>query len=380
MSTCGMVTNKPIIRRLAAFARKDAVLIIALVCAGVSSAFVPIGPSYLDYIDWKVLSCLFCLMSVVAGLRGLGVFDIAAAATSRFASGARMIAFILIGLTFFLSMAITNDVALITVVPFSLIMLKNVTRSRTRMTVITLQTIAANVGSSLTPVGNPQNLYLFSHYGMDAGTFFSGIFPIVAVGGALLFAAIFTIPNEPVRNDVGPHNHGPQAIPMIVYAVLFAASVLSVFRMLPYIPVTIVVLVAVVIMDRRILRRVDYSLLLTFVGFFIFIGNLQAIETVREFLIKVSSFDITLVSAIASQFISNVPAALLFSRFTDDAVGLLRGVSIGGLGTLIASLASVISYKFFCAERKEESLAYLGVFTFWNVAFFLVLYGVQRLI
>jgi Na+/H+ antiporter NhaD/arsenite permease-like protein len=379
MSAGGMV-SAPILRRIATFAKKDAVLIIALACACVSSIFVPISLSYLEYIDWKVLSCLFCLMAVVAGLRGLGVFDIAAVATSRFASGARKIGLILIGLTFFLSMAITNDVALITLVPFSLIMLKNVARARTRMTVIALQTIAANVGSSLTPVGNPQNLYLFSHYGMDASAFFSGIFPIVGVGGALLVAAVFTIPNEPVRNDIGSHNHAFRAIPACVYAVLFTAAVLSVFRILPFIPVTIAVIAAVIIMDRKILLRVDYSLLLTFVGFFIFIGNLQSIESIREFLVTLSSGDITLVSAVASQFISNVPAALLFSRFTDDPVGLLRGVSIGGLGTLIASLASVISYKFFCAERKEESLAYLGVFTVWNVGFLAVLYAVQRLL
>jgi len=377
MSTGGMV-NGSNTRRIAAFLKKEAVLIIALACAGVSSAFVPIGPSYLDYIDWKVLSCLLCLMAVVAGLRGLGVFDIAASATSRFASGTRRIALILIGLTFFLSMAITNDVALITLVPFSLIILKNVERARTRMTVITLQTIAANVGSSLTPVGNPQNLYLFSHYGMDAITFFSAIFPIVAVGGVLLFAAVFTIPDEPVRNDVGPHNYRLRIIPAVVYAMLFAASVLSVFRALPYLPVTTVVLSAILIMDKNVLLRVDYSLLATFVGFFIFIGNLQAIDTVREFLVRITALDITLVSAIASQCISNVPAALLFSQFTEDAVGLLRGVSIGGLGTLIASLASVISYKFFCAARKDESLAYIGVFSFWNVVFFAILYAVQR--
>jgi Na+/H+ antiporter NhaD/arsenite permease-like protein len=361
--------------RIVAFLRKDIVLVIAVFAAAISMFFVRPTKEYVSYIDWKVLACLFCLMAVVAGLRESGVFDIMAKSLTRFAADARTVAFFVIGLTFFLSMAITNDVALITLVPFSLIVLKNIDGNpRDRITIITLQTIAANVGSSLTPVGNPQNLYLFSHYGMIASDFFLAIGPIVLVGGIFLFFAIFTVRRTPISQKQTSANYRPEPLKILAYVALFTMSVLAVFRVIDYRIATAIVVTAMAAFNRKLFFKVDYSLLFTFVGFFVFIGNLQRIDAVRLFLTSLAKTDIVLVSALASQFISNVPAAILFSRFTENAVGLLRGVSIGGMGTIIASLASVISFKFFSAEYRQHSMRYLGVFTVWNILFFAVLY------
>jgi Na+/H+ antiporter NhaD/arsenite permease-like protein len=320
-------------------------------------------------------------MAVVAGLKESGVFDIMAKSLTRFAADARTVAFFVIGLTFVLSMAITNDVALITLVPFSLIVLKNIEGDpRDRIAIVTLQTIAANVGSSLTPVGNPQNLYLFSHYGMKASDFFRAIGPIVLVGGIFLFLAVFTVRKTPISQKQTSANYRPEPVKILAYIALFAISVLAVFRIVDYRVATAVVVAALAGFNRKLFFRVDYSLLFTFVGFFVFIGNLQKIDAVRLFLTSISETNIVLVSALASQCISNVPAAILFSRFTEDSCGLLRGVSIGGMGTIIASLASVISFKFFAAEYRQHSMRYLGTFTVWNVLFFAGLYAANLLL
>lgn len=372
MSNINLVKKNPVIR----FIKRDTVLSIALAAAAISMFFVPPSAEYVSYIDFKVLSCLFCLMAVVAGLRKTGLFDRAASALTRYTVSLRSTAFILVGATFFISMAITNDVALITFVPFSLLLLKNVENGKIRMRIITLQTIAANIGSSLTPVGNPQNLFLFSYYRMNVGDFFAAIFPAVLSGGLLLAASLLSVPDEKIPSVKAGPNYRTDPRYVISYAVLFVVSVLTVFRVFDYLPVTILVILFLLVFDRSIFARIDYSLLFTFTGFFIFIGNLQRIESINAFLTSIVARNVMLVGALASQFISNVPAAILLSGFTKDAEALLRGVSIGGMGTLITSLASVISFKFFSQERKNESLKYLGVFTVWNVLFFAVLFAV----
>jgi Na+/H+ antiporter NhaD/arsenite permease-like protein len=359
----------------AVFVKRETVLVIALLCALVSVAFVPPDVRYATYMDWKVLSCLFCLMAVVAGLRKTGLFEALAAGITRIGGSMRTIAFILVFVTFFISMGVTNDVALITFIPFSLIILKHTGNMRTKMTVITLQTIAANIGSSLTPVGNPQNLYLFSFYRMNPAEFFSAIAPVVIAGAALLVLSILSIPDTPVSVS-GTSNTPVDGRMVPVYMVLFIVSVLSVFHIFDYRPVTALVILAILVTDRTLFRRIDYSLLFTFTAFFVFIGNIQRVPEVSDFLISVVNRNVMLVAAISSQAISNVPAAILLSRFTGDSAALLRGVSIGGMGTIIASLASVISFKFFAHEHPSESLRYLGFFSLWNLGYLALLYGV----
>jgi len=368
------------LERAKSFFFRETVLCIAIAAAAVSIFFVPPSSAYLGYIDWKVLLCLFCLMSVVAGLRASGAFDILASSILRFAGNVRSLAAILIITTFFVAMAITNDVALITFVPFALLLMRNSISWRTRAHIVTLQTIAANVGSSLTPVGNPQNLYLFAYYHMPSEQFFAGIFPIVITGFALLILGLTRIKPQTLYAQHTGHNFSLKKKRFSIFIVLFILSVLTVFRVLDYRLVTALVIVAVLVLDRELLLHVDYSLLFTFLGFFVFIGNLQRIEAVRSLLTALIGENTVLVSALASQLISNVPAAILLSRFTPDSVALLRGVSIGGMGTIIASLASVISFKFLSHEHPSEALGYLAIFTKWNVIFFVALYLVNLVV
>jgi len=374
LSDISLVKIRAIAGTLANFTKKEPVLLLALVAALASALFVHPSAAYIGYIDFKVLACLFCLMAVVAGLRGTGLFDIAASALTRHAGTVRRMALVLVMATFFISMGITNDVALITFVPFGLLLMKDIPNPKTRMTILTLQTIAANLGSCLTPVGNPQNLYLFSFYELSAGEFFSAIAPVTIAGGILLILSVLTLEDEPVRPAEGGANHRIDMPRTSLYLVLFVLSVLAVFRILDYRMVTALVLILLVLFARQLLVHIDYSLLFTFVGFFVFMGNLQEIDQVNRFLTSVVNANVLLVSTIASQAISNVPAAVLLSHFTSDSGELLRGVSIGGLGTIIASLASVISFKFFVRDRPGETLGYLGTFTLWNSGFLVVLY------
>jgi Na+/H+ antiporter NhaD/arsenite permease-like protein len=368
MSDIKLVTGK-IIR----FAKRETVLTIACASAAISACFVRPSAEYLSYIDFKVLACLFCLMGVVSGLRKTGLFDRAAAALTRHTTSLRAMSALLVGTTFVVSMFITNDVALITFVPFSLLVLRNEQNSKLRIRIIVLQTVAANVGSSLTPVGNPQNLFLFSHYQMDSLAFFAAIAPVVAFGSVLLAMALFSVPAMPAKPvKAGPNYHTSRTM-VLSYFALFVASVLAVFRIIDYRFATLAVLAFLLAFDRSVIRRIDYSLLFTFIGFFIFIGNLRRIDAVNAFVTSIVSSDVTLVSALASQAISNVPAAIFLSGFTDDSAALLRGVSIGGMGTLIASLASVISFKFFSRDRPAETMRYLLSFTFWNILFLALL-------
>ncbi len=368
------------LRTLRRFFARETVLCLALTAAAISSCFVPPSTAYLEYIDWKVLTSLFCLMTVVQGLRVSGAFDILASSVLRFAGNTRMIAAILVTTTFIASMGITNDVALITFVPFGLLLMKDCVSWRVKAHIVTLQTIAANVGSALTPVGNPQNLYLFSYYSFSPRDFFVGIYPVVIAGGALLAVSLLRIkPQTLIAKHSGP-NYTLKPLSFATFIALFAISVLAVFRILDYRAVTAIVVLTVLILDRGLVLRVDYSLLVTFLGFFVFIGNIQRIPAVHALLTGITGINPMLVAALASQAISNVPAAILLSRFTDDAVGILRGVSLGGMGTIIASLASVISFKFFAHEHRDKTLAFMGVFTKWNLIFFAVLFYIATLV
>ncbi len=346
--------------------KNDTVLLISFSCALITSFIIPPDSLWIDYIDFKVIAILFCLMAVVAALRLSGLFDIAAAALTRRCKSIRSLAAILVGITFILSMGITNDVALIVLIPFSLLLLNNITRPKIRIRITVFQTIAANVGSSLTPIGNPQNLFLFTSYDFSVLRFFSITIPVVLLGGLFLGISIWTIPNDDLAKFIPSPNHSISIRKTVLHLVLFILSIGSVFNIIDFRVITVIILAVYLVIDRKLLKKIDYSLLLTFLFFFIFIGNLQRIETISKLLIQIADRNTLLFSALLSQIISNVPAAILISGFTDNAAELLIGVSIGGMGTLIASLASVISFKFFIQNRPGETVKYLGVFTFWN--------------
>lgn len=374
-----------LVRKIVNFAKKETVLFAAVLLAFGSMVCVPPDMQYLSYIDYRVLALLFCLMTVMEGFKSTGFFAAVAGKLLEKVKTFRQLYLVLVFLCFFTSMWITNDVALLTFVPFTVLVLRMTGLEQEMIPVIVLQTIAANLGSMTTPVGNPQNLYLYSISGMGIGAFLQIMGPLTLISAGLIFLICLIHKDFPIRQGmlgkeiVGVRKAGENQ----VLAVLFFISLLSVFRILSWQLLLLIVLVSCMgikafCKEKYLPLEADFGLLLTFVAFFIFIGNMGRICAVREVLSQVLNGRELLISFLCSQMISNVPAAILLSGFTQEYRGLLQGVNIGGLGTLIASLASLISYKFFAAESEQTPAAgtrgrYMLTFTIWNVGLALVL-------
>lgn len=374
-----------LIRKIVNFAKKETVLFAAVLLAFGSMVCVPPDMQYLSYIDYRVLALLFCLMTVMEGFKSTGFFAAVAGKLLEKVKTFRQLYLVLVFLCFFTSMWITNDVALLTFVPFTVLVLRMTGLEQEMIPVIVLQTIAANLGSMTTPVGNPQNLYLYSISGMGIGAFLQIMGPLTLISAGLIFLICLIHKDFPIRQGmlgkeiVGVRKAGENQ----VLAVLFFISLLSVFRILSWKLLLLIVLASCIgikafCKEKYLPLKADFGLLLTFVAFFIFIGNMGRICAVREVLSQVLNGRELLISFLCSQMISNVPAAILLSGFTQEYRGLLQGVNIGGLGTLIASLASLISYKFFAAESEQTPAAgtrgrYMLTFTIWNAGMALVL-------
>lgn len=350
------------------FIKNEIVLIISFVLALGSAFIVHPNPGYVDYIDFRTLALLFCLMAVMAGFNKLGIFKMLASKLLGFANNSRSICLILSLLCFFSSMIITNDVALITFVPFSVIILTISGKNNLLIPLVTLETVAANLGSMITPIGNPQNLYLFSSFEMKTSEFFRVLLPYAALSLVLTVISSFFIKKE--KLDFSPESEKSETdIRLcIIYAVLFVVALLTVFRVIPIIITFVFSVIAVLVFDRKTLLKVDYSLLLTFTFLFIFIGNLKNIGSVSNFLSSTVVGNEVLIGIASSQIFSNVPAALLLSGFTENVTDLLVGVNLGGLGTLIASMASLISFKYIVKENVSAG-KYILAFTGVNVIY-----------
>lgn len=374
-------------KKLCAFIKKETVLTVAIVLAVISAVPVVPDKTYAGYIDFRTLSILFCLMAVMAGLQKLGVFRKVAGMLLRHTHNTVQLVEVLVLLCFFFSMVITNDVSLITFVPFTFIVLRlsgEDAMKKLAVPVIILQTIAANLGSMLTPIGNPQNLYLYGKAQMSAGAFILLMLPYSLVSLLLLvLCAAVTAKRSKISvqgvttvslgDNVESETAERKGYLLPMYLLLFLLCLFTVARVIPY-PVTLVIVAAaVLILDRSTITKVDYSLLLTFVGFFVFIGNMGRMPAFRDFLQGIIGGREVMTSVIASQVISNVPAALLLSGFTEDVQALIVGTNLGGLGTLIASMASLISYKQVAGEIPEEKKRYFGWFTVANIAFLAIL-------
>lgn len=356
------------------FIQKEPVLAISWVLALISMAFIPPSLSYVQYIDWKVLGCLFALMLVVAGFRGMYFFTKLSTVLLHFAHTPRQVASMLVWITFFTSMMITNDVALITFVPLTIVVFSLCNERKPILMTVVLQTVAANVGSALTPVGNPQNLFIYSFYEIPLKTFLLTMFPLVSIGALLILALLFLIPSrsEDFHLQI-------QDVPqldkkkLLRYLLLFLLSIGAVFNVVPwYLAVALVILFS----EKKLLKNVDYSLLLTFIGFFVFVGNLGELGNVKTLLQRLLQGREFLTSLFASQFISNVPATLLLSQFTENGKQLLLGVNAGGCGTLIASMASVISFKCYTHYKPSDAGKYLFAFTWVNILFVVLFLGI----
>ena len=350
--------------------KKDTVLVIATILAVISMFFNLPSKEYVEFIDFRVLGILLSLMIVMAGLGINGIFEGLGKSLIKRCNSTRMLAFVLIFLCFFSSMLLTNDVALITFVPLALLTLKMSGNEKHIVLIVVMQTIAANLGSMLTPMGNPQNLYLYGISGMDIGEFILLMLPYTIVSAVILCAVIFTIKKEDLTLNINEENK--KAISkwrVTIYLVMFVLCILVVVRVLPWYVVTAMIFVLTLFMEREAVKGADYALLLTFIAFFIFIGNMGEISAVKNMLSKLVEGREVIVSVIASQAVSNVPAALLLSGFTSNYEGLIIGTNLGGLGTLIASMASLISYKQVANEKSDIKGKYFISFTVWNVVF-----------
>lgn len=343
------------------FLKKECVLVIAVTLAILSSF---ISMPKLSYIDFKVLILLFNLMVVVAAFKELKFLDSIAIGLLKKCNTYTSISLALVFITFISSMIVTNDVTLITFVPLSIVIARKANINVLK--IVIFQTLAANLGSSFTPMGNPQNLFIYSFYNLSPIDFFKITFPIVIL--AVLFLVLLVFKDKKMNlsldlEDVKIDNKRD----VYLFGGLFLIILLSVFHVIDYKVTFLITIVMVLILNKKLFSQVDYSLLITFIGFFIFVGNISTMDVVKNFMegILNSPKSTFLASVLSSQVISNVPATMLLSGFTDHFKELLLGVNIGGMGTLIASLASVISYKIYASEFGNDN--YMKSFTFYNI-------------
>lgn len=363
--------------------RQEAVLSIAVLLALLSACFVLPDASYFGYIDFRTLTILFSLMTVMSGLQRQGVFTRFAYSLLSRTNSITSLVFVLVGLCFFCSMLITNDVALLTFVPFSFAVLGQLPEASGKKLltpVVCLQTIAANLGSMLTPIGNPQNLYLYGKSQLSFSAFLQLMLPYTLLSAILLSVCIFYLGHPHRQQTVSssiqnPTTNAAQKKPTLIrlYIVLFFFCLLAVLHVLPYPAVFVLVLLGAWIADKKVLAQVDYSLLATFLAFFIFIGNLGRIPAFASWLSAALSGREILISVLASQVMSNVPAALLLSGFSNNVPALIVGTNLGGLGTLIASMASLISYRQIARKLPEQKGQYFLLFTLANIGFLAIL-------
>lgn len=357
------------------FVKANAVVLIAALAAIVTSFIIPPDSEYLGYFDFKTLTCLFCVLAVVCALRNIRFFYTMAKAVIRKFKNAKLTILALVYITFIGSMLIANDMALLTFLPLGYFVLHTTGKEKYMAFTYIMQNIAANLGGMLTPFGNPQNLYLYTKFGIPDAEFVSIMFPpfIVAISLITVLCLIF-VKSEPLEIE-----EKAAELPMarvVIYLVLFALSILIVFRTIPFVIGLIVIPVSLLFLDREALKQVDYGLLLTFVFFFIFSGNMARIDVVREFFSSLLEMNTLLFSALSCQVISNVPSAILLSQFTLNYRDLLLGVNIGGVGTLIASLASLITFKQYSKDQPGHTFRYIIKFTVFNFLFFGVLVGI----
>ena len=353
--------------RVRNFCKQEAVLCIAAICAVTTMFLVPPDGAYRAYIDVRVLCLLLCLMAVVAGFQSCGAFQWLTVQMLQRGNGGRGLAVVLVLLPFFSSMLVTNDVALLTFVPFTLLLLEHVECRNAIVPMLVLQTIAANLGSMATPVGNPQNLYLYAAYNLSAGEFFAAVLPLTILSlVCLVAAALPVLPKELPAPELGREIlESPKKL--VIYGGLFLLCLLTVFRVIPYGLLTVLVVGVIAVLSPKLLKDLDYGLLATFVCFFIVSGNLGRMDGVQMFLQGLLDRSTLLTAVLTSQVISNVPAAVLLSGFTDSWNALLQGVNIGGLGTPIASLASLITLKQYLRSKDAQPGRFLLVFTVGNV-------------
>lgn len=361
-----------IMHRTTAFLRKNVVMVAALTAALVTVFFVPPDKAYLDYFDVKTLTCLFCVLAVVCALKNIRFFYILAQQIVRCFRNARMTILALVYITFIGSMLIANDMALLTFLPLGYLVLTSTHKQKYMAFTFIMQNIAANLGGMLTPFGNPQNLYLYTKFQIPTMEFMHiMLLPFGVSVGLITLCCIIFVKAEPMQVEAERPHLPP--VRTVLYLALFALSIAIVFRGIPYWLGLIIIPAVLLVADRKALKMVDYPLLLTFTFFFIFSGNMARIDVVRQMFSRLLEKSTLLMSVLSCQFLSNVPTAILLSQFTENYRELLLGVNIGGVGTLISSLASLITFREYTRHNPGKIGYYLGRFSLFNFAFLIIL-------
>ena len=358
----------PLHQRVGIYLKKNIVLCIAFLAAALTTAAVPVDKAYLGYFDWRTLTCLFCVLAVVCALKNISFFYLLASAIVRRFRNARLSVLVLVYITFIGSMLIANDMALLTFLPLGYFVLHTTGKEKYMAFTFIMQNIAANLGGMLTPFGNPQNLYLYSKFAIPNAEFMAIMAPpfILAIAMITLCCLVFVKP-EPLCMQQQRLAFKPKRT--AAYLALFALSIAIVFRGIPYVVGLAVIPVALFFLDKKALKDVDYGLLFTFVFFFIFSGNMARISAVRNMFSFLLEKNTLLVSIASCQLISNVPSAILLSQFTGNYADLLLGVNIGGAGTLIASLASLITFREYASHNPGKTGRYVALFSAFNFLF-----------
>ncbi len=350
------------------FVKKNAVMVIAFFAAVITCFFVPPSAEYLEYIDYKTIVCLFCVLSVVCALKNVNFFYMLARKIVQLFKTTRISILALVYITFIGSMLIANDMALLTFLPLGYLVLSSTGKEKYMAFTFIMQNIAANLGGMLTPFGNPQNLYLYSFFDIPNIEFLKIMTPPFVLSILLItLCCIIFVKNEPL--SLSDEKFELHPVRTAFYIMLFALSILIVFRGIPYWIGIVIITISLLIVDREALRMVDYPLLMTFVFFFIFSGNMARIDFVRDFFSFLLQKSTLIFSIISCQLISNVPSAILLSQFTDNYTGLLLGVNIGGVGTLISSLASLITFREYLSHNPGKTAYYIGRFSAYNFGF-----------
>ena len=361
------------------FIKKEVVLSVAIVLTIVTCFLVPIDKEYLTYFDYNTLICLFCMLAVVAGLKSTNVFELISRKMIGLFHTRRGVIYSLVFGTFFFDMIVANDMSLITFLPLTYIVLHSTKNDKYLAFTFIMQTIAANMGGMITPYGNPQNLYLYSYYQIPTGEFFSILFVQSITVAVLLWICCSFISNEKLTlRDKSKMMIDKRKL--TIYSVLFILVIASIFRIIPYLLTLTVVIITILITDKKRLKEVDYALLATFCVFFIFSGNIARITAIKELIASIVTKNTLLAGIISCQLISNVPTAIFLSKFTMNYRELLISVNIGSLGILISSLASLITLKEFLKHQPKNFWKYLGMFTLFNTIFLLILLAITRLV
>lgn len=355
------------------FLKTNVIFVVAIIAAVVSCFFVPIDKEYLNYFDLDTLACITLLLLIITGLSNIQFFQIIAKWLVKKFKNTRSIIMCLIFITYVSALVNANDMSLLTFLPLAYVVLKYTNNLRYVAFTFIMQNIASNLGGMITPIGNPQNLYIFSYYNMNILEFFKIMAIPTAIALVLIIIVCFFVKKEPLEyhSDEVTKFSTHKAI---IYGLLFLLTILVVLGVIPWWITTIIVVITMLICDWKTFLKIDYTIPLTFVAFFIFSGNLARIPAVIN-LIGTFISDHTFITAyISCQFISNVPTAVLLSKFTGNYAHLLVSVNVASLGIIFSSLSGIISLKEYIKVAKKEKFDkkrgawfYIGMDTLFNV-------------